>query len=181
MSPKIRLSSIAALGLLVLLGASPVFAQTYTLTLKTNASSYSGTSPIYISGTVTPAPGANTGVIITIRNSAGAIADVNEVNVLTNGSYSWTSYPGASSYWTSGIFSVNATWGSSEATLSQVVTFTYTAATSTTSSTQTSVTTSSTVAEFPSSALAIVALVAVGVVAALSRKGAFGAAGTTLP
>lgn len=174
MFTKIRLARIATVGLLLLLVGAPAYAQTYTMTLKTSAPSYVGTAPIYISGTITPAPGPNTGVIITIRNAQNAIADVNEVPVLSNGSYSWTSFPGANSYWTSGTFAVNATWGNGGSTLSQIVTFTYTAAATTSTTSQTSVTnaTSSTVAEFPSGAVSLVALAVIGVVAVLSRKAA---------
>jgi hypothetical protein len=135
---------IAAAFLLAML-ASPAFGSTYSMTVTTASSSYSGTQAISISGTVSPAPGPNTAVIVTIRNSGGAIADVNEVPVMTNGSYGWTSYPGANPYWTTGTFTVNATWGDSNGdSSSAVTTFSYspTASTSSTSSSTSSTTAS---------------------------------------
>lgn len=167
-----------AVGMMFLFGlvASPAYAQTYTMSLQTNAQSYSGSTPIIITGAITPAPGPDTGVVITIKNPSNAIADVNEVPVDTNGTYSWTSVPGGNSNWVTGTFSVNATWGSSTTTLFQVVTFSYSAATTTTTTTTTTTSTtsttstSSTVAEFPDSALAFVALVAVALVAVATRR-----------
>jgi hypothetical protein len=198
----LRLSGVLALVFLFSQVFLPAFAATtYTMTLQTDASSYSGLQPIQISGVISPAPGPSTGVIVTVTNSAGAIADINEVfpNAAT-GSFNDTSVPGGNAAWTSGTFSVNATWaGDDGATVSMVVTFTYSPTagstltttsttttstttssatavsrpdvTSTTSSTSTSTTvTTSTTPEFPSSALAIVALLGMAVVAVVSRK-----------
>ncbi len=174
----------------------PAYAATsYTITVQTASPSYSGAQPIAISGVVSPAPGANTAVIITIKNSAGSVADVVYSNPdPSSGSYSGTSVPGGNPAWTAGTFTVNATWGGNGSTASMVTTFTYsptvtttttttvstsdTSTTSVTTTAATSATTTSTAPEFPSSALAVVALVAVAMVAALSRKGAFRPAGS---
>jgi len=153
----------------------PASAVTYSITLQTNAPSYSGLQPIVITGVISPAPGANTAVIITIKNPAGTVADIDEaIPSSTTGSFNYTSYPGGSSAWTSGTFSVNATWGGNGATASMVTTFSYssttTATTTTTTVSTTPTTTTSTAPEFPSSAVALVALLAVGLVAVLSRR-----------
>src|SRR5438105_1747871 len=170
----------------------PVYAAaTYTMTLKTDAPSYSGAQPILITGVISPAPGPNTGVIITIKNSAGTVADINEVYPNpSDGTFSWPSVPGGNSAWTAGTFTVNATWGGGSATASKIVTFVYspnaasttrtssttsTTSTTTTSSTTavpitTTTTTTSTAPEFPSSVLALVALVRMALVALLSKR-----------
>jgi hypothetical protein len=195
-SRAIRLSGVSALIFLSFQVLAPAqAATTYTMTLRTDSPSYSGGQPITITGVLSPAPGPNTAVIITIRNHAGSIADVNEVLVLANGSFGWTSYPGGSAAWSSGAFSVNATWGGDGATASRVVTFAYaavptsttTSAASTTDTTTKSSTTStttsppnsttkstatvvtSTTPEFPPSVLAAVALACLALVAAFSR------------
>jgi len=190
-----RLSGVVALLFLASHAFVPASAAApYTITVQTNLPSYSGIQAIVITGTISPAPGPNTGVIITIMNSGGSIADADEaIPSSTTGSFNYTSIPGGNSAWTAGSFSVNATWGGDDATASQVATFAYspsattttTTTTSTittttsTSSTTTTTTLSTTVAntsatetapEFPSTALAAVALVVVAMVAVISRR-----------
>jgi len=118
----------------------PAMAQTYSITLQTNAPTYSGVGPIQITGQISPAPGPNTGVVITIDNSAGTVADIAEVAPNpTTGSFSYTSYPGGNAAWTTGSFTVNASWGGDDETATQVATFSYSAsAASTTSSSSSS-------------------------------------------
>ncbi len=198
--PALRIFGLLTLTLLLAQAFAPAHAATvYTMTLQTDAPSYSGAQPITITGVVSPAPGPNTGVIITIKNSVGSVADINEVFPgATNGSFTDVSVPGGNPAWTTGTFSVNATWGGGGATASKVVTFAYSATatttttststtTSATSSTSTSTTTSSTatttttttsstVPEFPSSVLALVALIGMAVVAYLSKGTAAAAA-----
>jgi hypothetical protein len=156
-------------------------ATTYTMTLQTDAASYSGAQPITITGVISPAPGPNTGIIVTVKNSVGSVADVNEVFPgPTNGSFTDISVPGGNAAWTSGTFAVNATWGGNGATASKVVTFVYspTATTTTTTSTTTTTTTTSSTTkittsnapEFPPGVLAMVALVAMAMVALLSKR-----------
>lgn len=185
------MSGVFALAFLVSQAFVPALAATaYTMTLQTDAASYSGIQPIKITGAITPAPGANTAVIITVKNSAGGVADVNEVVPLNDGTFSDTSVPGGSAAWTSGIYTVNATWGGNGATASKVVSFSYSpvatttttttttttvtsttaASTSTTSTSPPGATTSSTVPEFPSGVLAMVALVGMALVAVISRR-----------
>jgi len=147
-------------------------AATYTVSVQTSAPSYSGSQAIPITGTVSPAPGANTGIIITIENSNGSVADVDEVNPnASTGAFNYTSHPGGNAAWTAGTYTVNATWGGDGTSASAVATFKYSlTATTTTSTITTSVATTNPAPEFPSSALAIVALVAVAMAAVLSRK-----------
>jgi hypothetical protein len=191
----LRIFGVVALFFLASQAFIPVqAATTYTMTLQTDIPSYSGAQPITITGVISPAPGPNTGVIITVKNPVGTVADVNEVFPgPTNGSFSDVSYPGGNAAWTSGTFTVNATWGGSGGTASKIATFVYsptavttsTTVTTTTSSTTTTTTTSTTsttttsssrtttsanAPEFPTSVLAIVALAAMAMVAALSKR-----------
>ena len=141
----LRVSSFVALAFILTQAFFPAYAATYSMTLQTDAQSYSGVQPIVITGTISPVPGTNTAVIITLKNSAGGVADIAEVvPSLTDGSFGYTSYPGGNQAWTSGTFTVNATWGGSGATVSRVVTFTYLAAVSSTTSSSTSSSSSTT-------------------------------------
>jgi hypothetical protein len=168
------------------------------MTLQTDMAAYAGAQPIKITGVISPAPGPNTGVIITIKNAAGGVADINEVFPNpSDGTFADTSVPGGNAAWTTGVFTVNATWGGASATASKTVTFSYsqsattttstasttstssTTPTSTTSTTSTATTTTSTTAtvtttstapEFPSGVLAVVVLVGMALVALLSKR-----------
>ncbi|MDA4118554.1 MAG: hypothetical protein OK455_09450 [Thaumarchaeota archaeon] len=129
-------------------GVAPAHAATtYTLTVQTDKTSYSGAQPIMITGTISPPPGPNTGVIITVRNPTGSMADINEVIPgPANGSFSDISVPGGSASWVSGMYTINATWGGGGTSASNVATFVYlpTAASTTTTSTSTTTTTTTT-------------------------------------
>lgn len=179
---------IAALALLLAQPLVPALGATYTMTLKTDQPAYAGRQLILVTGTISPAPGAGTAIIITISNAQGSLADVDEVVPnATTGTFNYTSHPGGNSAWSSGTFTVNATWGGDGAVASQVTTFEYTAtASSTSSSGSTASSTSSTASsssassstsstttpapEFPVGALAALALIALGLVAVLSKK-----------
>jgi len=196
----LRTSSVLALICLSSQALIPVYAAaTYSMTLQTDMPSYSGAQPIIITGVISPAPGPNTGVIITIKNAAGSVADINEVIPnSSDGTFSDKSVPGGNAAWTAGTFTVNATWGGGSATASKTTTFVYsptpssttttsstTSTTSTTTSTTTAVpitttttTTTSSVPEFPSSVLAIVALVGMALVALLSKRVVLKSAGS---
>jgi hypothetical protein len=135
----VRISGVLALVLILSQAFVPALAQTYAITLQTNAPSYSGVGPIQITGQISPAPGPDTGVVITIDNSARSAADIAEVVPNpTSGSFSYTSHPGGNAAWTTGTFTVNATWGGDGETATQVATFSYTASTSSTTSSSTS-------------------------------------------
>ncbi len=72
----LRVSGLLALLFLCLQVVIPALAATtYTMTLQTDQIAYSGAQPITITGTISPAPGPNTGVIVTIKNSVGSVAD----------------------------------------------------------------------------------------------------------
>lgn len=104
-----------------------------------------------------------------IKNSAGSVADVDEVFPdPTTGAYNDTFHPGGNAAWTTGLFTVNATWGGSGGTATQVATFSYTAAA--TSTTGTTSVTQTNAPEFPASALPLVALLVLAAVAAISRR-----------
>ncbi|MDG6915445.1 MAG: hypothetical protein JRN58_03235 [Nitrososphaerota archaeon] len=121
----------ALLSALVLLGvalASPAHAAGYTVSVATDMPSYSGDQPIVVTGTVSPPPGEGTAVIVSITNSAGALADVYEaVPDPSTGAFSVTSHPGGNPAWTSGTFTVNATWGGDGSSATSAVTFAYAA------------------------------------------------------
>ena len=93
--------------------ATPVLAaQTYTVTVQTNQPTYSGTTPILITGVVSPAPGPNTAAVITIDNPQGTQVDLSEATVsATTGAFNYTSVPGGMAGWNTGTYTVNATWG----------------------------------------------------------------------
>src|SRR5882672_5115856 len=126
---------------------APAFAATtYTVSVQTDAASYSAAQTITTSGTVSPAPGPNTAVVVTIKNPAGTVVDVGDdpVNPST-GAYSQVTVAGGSAAWIAGTYSVNATWGGNSSTATMTTTFTYSpTATSTTTSTSSTTTTTTT-------------------------------------
>ncbi|MDG7008365.1 MAG: hypothetical protein JRN06_09020 [Nitrososphaerota archaeon] len=146
-----RSSAIFSAAVLVtlILGAGGASAQTaYALKVQTDQQSYFGTQPILISGSVTPAPGASTGVVFTIVNPSGTKlgywnADVNG----TTGDFSYSIVAGGSSAWVAGTYTVNATWGAyppqvyAHSTFSWSPTATTTTTTTTTTETPTTTTT----------------------------------------
>ncbi|MDA4116743.1 MAG: hypothetical protein OK455_00165 [Thaumarchaeota archaeon] len=144
------LQSRAPFAILVLVAlasfATPALAATYTITVQTDMPSYTGSQPIIISGTVTPATGtANTAVILIIKNPIGTEVDIREANVTAStGAYTSLGVAGGSSSWTSGTYSVNATWGGPGGAASQITTFTYSPTATTSTTTTTTTTTSST-------------------------------------
>ena len=78
LSKALRTAPLLALFVLVtaLLFAPAFAATTYTVSVQTDAASYSGTQNIMISGVVSPAPGANTAVVVTIKNPSNAVVDI---------------------------------------------------------------------------------------------------------
>jgi hypothetical protein len=139
---------LATIGLAMAFLTAPAFAATtYTVSVQTDAASYSAAQTITTSGTVSPAPGPNTAVVVTIKNPAGTVVDIGDdpVNPST-GAYTQVTVAGGSSAWIAGTYSVNATWGGNSSTATMTTTFTYspTVTSTTTSSTTTSTTSSST-------------------------------------
>jgi hypothetical protein len=127
------LRTITAIVIAVVLVLGPALAfAAVSVTVQTNASTYSGQSAIQITGTVTPAPSAsNTAVVITTTGPAGAV-DTGEAAVATGtGAYSYPLVSGGSPMWVSGTYTVNATYGGPGGASSEVSTFSYSASTTT--------------------------------------------------
>ncbi len=104
----------------------PAVAVTYTITVQTDAASYSGTQPITVSGVVSPAPGPSTGVVIVVKGPSGAVVDINSVPADPNtGAYSSVTRPGGTGNWTTGTYNVNATWGGPGGSATMTTTFAY--------------------------------------------------------
>jgi len=122
--------------------ATPALAQTYTVTVQTDQPSYTGSQTITITGTVSPAPGPNTAVILSTKNSNGTVVDYQNdpVNSAT-GAYAGVIVAGGTVNWIPGTYIVNATWGGDATSAIQTITFLYTPTVTTTSSTTTSSTT----------------------------------------
>ena len=135
-----------AIGLVVLAALSgAASAVSYSLTVHTDSSSYVASSSVSITGEVSPAPGANTSVLLRIYNPnmtlvAGFAASVNG----TTGSYSSTFVAGSSSSWTEGTYTVNATWGAYGPVVFKTTTFSWALSATSTTSTSSVSTTSST-------------------------------------
>jgi large repetitive protein len=114
----------------------PAFAASYTITVQTDASTYSGTQAITITGVVSPAPGPNTGVVVVVKSPNGAVVDIgDEAADAVTGAYKHVTVPGGNGNWTAGTYSVNATWGGPGGSASQVATFSYVVPLTTTTTT----------------------------------------------
>ncbi len=138
-------AAIVALTMACLLFTQVAVAQTtYALTVSTDASSYTGSQSIKISGHVSPAPGPSTGVILKVVNPSGAVLLVDEANVgASTGEYNLTVVAGGSSSWVAGTYMVNATWGAYPPQIYAHTTFTYSPTVATTTTTVVSTTTTS--------------------------------------
>jgi len=132
--------------MLTLVSASVPAHAASTITLTTDQPSYTGAQTIKMSGTVSPAPGPNTGVVIQTKNPNGMIIDIDEVTPdAASGKYSYTLYPAGSANWVDGTYVVNATWGDSNGNVAFVTAgFHYTGAVTTTTTSTTSTTTTTT-------------------------------------
>ena len=112
--------------------AAPALAASYSVAVQTNQASYVGTAQIAISGTVSPAPGPNTAVIVVVSNPAQAVVDIESdaVNPST-GSFSQLTVAGGgmscggSPCWIAGTYLVNATWSGSGGSAVGTATFNY--------------------------------------------------------
>jgi len=122
--------------------AAPALAASYSVTVRTNSPSYTGSQKIIINGTVSPTPGPNTAVVLTTTSPGGAVVDYQEdpVNPST-GAYNGSIVAGGTATWIAGTYLVNATWGGSSGSASQTTTFQYSPiGTSTTTTTSVSCT-----------------------------------------
>jgi len=147
LSHALRAASLLALiALATAFVAAPAFAVTYTVSVQTDRTSYTSGQSIMISGAVSPAPGANTAVIVTITNPDGkTVVDIgdNQVNP-TTGAYNQTTVAGGTAHWIAGTYTVNATWGGYGSTATKTTTFNFAIASTTSSSSSTTTTTSTT-------------------------------------
>jgi cobalamin biosynthesis Mg chelatase CobN len=142
-------ASVAVVAIFLLAMAAPVFASSFTLTVHTNSPSYAGSQDVRISGDVSPLPGPNTAVIVSVTNPNGATVDVQDDAVNASGSYNGTTVSGGPIYcggtpcWVTGTYVINATWGGDGASAVASATFTWSNATTTTASSSSSSSTSS--------------------------------------
>lgn len=167
--------------------ATPILAVSYSITVQTDKTAYTGANAILITGKVVPAPGPNTAVFVSILNPYASPVDFGSEAVDPNtGAFSHKTVAGGTGNWTSGTYTVNATWGAFGTVVFQTATFTYSASvtttttttstttsrttTSTTSTATSSTSTSSTIPEFNPEALLLVSLAALGAVAVLGRS-----------
>jgi len=122
----IRTIATVMLAAFLVLGPVAALGATSTMTLATNAASYSGQADITVSGTISPAPTIASNVIITTTGTSGAV-DINSVPVGTGtGTFTYTIVAGGNANWVSGTYTVNATWGAQGNTATKTTTFTYT-------------------------------------------------------
>lgn len=130
---------------LMLTASGVAVSATYSITAATDMPSYTSGQTIKVTGTVSPAPGPNTAVFVKVINPSGKVVVPGYAPVDgTTGAYEFDSVAGGSADWTSGTYTVNATWGAYPPTIFHTTTFAYSAGTtSTTSSTSTSSTSSS--------------------------------------
>lgn len=112
--------------------AAPALAGGYTVTAQSDAPSYVATARITISGTVSPAPGPNTAVIVVISDPIGIAVDIQDDPVDgSTGTFSQVTVAGGGtscgggSCWTAGRYFVNVTWGGRGASAVAVTTFEY--------------------------------------------------------
>lgn len=121
----LRTLATVLLAAVLVLGPSVAFAAS-SMTLSTNASSYSGQATIQVTGTITPAPTtSNSAVIITTKGPMGVV-DIGNAPVATGtGAFAYTFVSGGSASWVPGAYVVNGTWGQSGNTASATATFTY--------------------------------------------------------
>jgi hypothetical protein len=121
----LRTIATVLLAAFLVLGPMAAFAAGETVTVTTNAQTYTGQATIQVSGTVTPAPSsAGTSVVVTTTGPMGAV-DTGEAPVASaTGTYSYVFVAG-SNLWSSGTYTVNATYGGPGGTGSGTTTFAY--------------------------------------------------------
>jgi trimeric autotransporter adhesin len=124
----IRTIATVLLAAFLVLGPVAAFAAGESVTVSTNASSYSGNATIQVTGTVTPAPAAaGTDVVVTTTGPMGAVDTGTAAVAATSGTFSYVLVAGAPS-WVAGPYTVNATYGGPGGTGSGTAKFTYVSA-----------------------------------------------------
>jgi trimeric autotransporter adhesin len=125
-----RTIATVLLAAFLVLGPVAAFAAGETVTVSTNAGSYSGNAAIQVAGTVTPAPtAAGTDVVVTTTGPMGAVDTGTAPVAATSGTFSYVLVAGAPS-WVTGNYVVNATYGGPGGTGSGTAKFVYLGATS---------------------------------------------------
>lgn len=128
--------------------APSVSSQGYSLTVRADSASYSGSQPVYLSGAVTPAPALGTAVSLQVFNPQNELVRAGSAPLNSSGEYSFNFTTGGTN-WTPGNYEVTATWSPSlnGQVYQSGTTFAYSAngTSSTTSATTTTTSTSSTV------------------------------------
>jgi len=137
---------LATVGLAMAFLIAPAFAATtYTVSVQTDAASYSAAQAITTSGTVSPSPGPNTAVVVTLKSPAGTVVDIGDAPVNpSTGTYTQITVAGGSAAWVAGTYSVNATWGGNGSTATMTTTFAYSPTSTTTTTSSITTSTSST-------------------------------------
>lgn len=122
----LRTIATVLLAAFLVLGPVAAFAAGETVTVSTNAQSYSGNASIQVSGTVTPAPSATgTDVVVTTTSAKTGVVDAGTAPVTpVTGAYSYVFVAGAPT-WVAGTYTVNATYGGPGGTGSATTTFSY--------------------------------------------------------
>jgi hypothetical protein len=164
-----------AIGIAMLLALAlvPAAAVSYTMSVQTEKASYTNLETIRITGAVSPTPGPNNGVFITVKNSNGELVDIASVEVdATYGSFSHNTVAGGTSSWIDGRYTVNASWGGSGNLMYRTTTFLYSygITTTTTSTAQTTTeSTTSVIPEFNAQALLLVSIISLAAAALLAK------------
>src|SRR5580704_11350176 len=121
----LRTIATILLAAFMVLGPMAAFAAGETVTVATNAPTYTGMATVQVSGTVTPAPAdASTSVVVTTTGPMGAVDTGTATVQPTSGTYLYVFVAGGPS-WISGAYKVNATYGGPGGTGSATTTFTY--------------------------------------------------------
>ncbi|HEV2174034.1 MAG TPA: hypothetical protein VGS04_08125 [Nitrososphaerales archaeon] len=121
----LRTIATVLLAAFLVLGPVAAFAAGETVTVSTDAKTYSGNATIQVSGTVTPAPSAaGTAVVVTTTGPMGAVDTGTAPVAATTGTYSYVLVAG-SPQWIGGTYTVNATYGGPGGTGSMTTTFAY--------------------------------------------------------
>jgi hypothetical protein len=138
----LRTIATVLLAAFLVLGPMAAFAAGETVTVATNAQTYTGQATIQVSGTVTPAPSsAGSSVVVTTSGPMGAVDTGEAAVAATTGTYSYVLVAG-SSLWAPGTYTVNATYGGTGGTGSATTTFSYAGAMGVSVSTTTTTVTS---------------------------------------
>ena len=116
--------------------AFPLLASHAAASITVSTSSSVSTNGAYVvKGVVSGATTTGTAVNIVITSPQNVVVDENQAAVGSNGSYSANFVAGGASSWTTGTYTVTATWGSGVGSaVTGTTTFTYTAATGSTTS-----------------------------------------------